>query len=79
MFSVITTDPNEIVEPLHDRMPVIIAERDYDRWLDTCNPEQPPIDLLRPYPAEEMTAWKVDRQVGNVRDDTASCIESMSE
>jgi putative SOS response-associated peptidase YedK len=78
-FSIITTDPDEIVEPLHDRMPVIIAEGDYDRWLDTSNPEQPPIDLLRPYPAEEMTAWKVDKQVGNVRNDTPSCVESMSE
>jgi putative SOS response-associated peptidase YedK len=32
-FTIITTDPNEVVLPLHNRMPVIIPERDYDRWL----------------------------------------------
>lgn len=31
-FTVITTDPNQVVPPMHDRMPVIIQERDYDRW-----------------------------------------------
>ena len=33
-FTVITTDPNEVVQPLHDRMPVIIPEHNYDRWLN---------------------------------------------
>jgi putative SOS response-associated peptidase YedK len=32
-FTVITTDPNELVEPLHNRMPVILQPKDYDRWL----------------------------------------------
>jgi putative SOS response-associated peptidase YedK len=41
-FTVITTDPNEVVQPLHDRMPVIIPENDYDRWLQPGNPERPP-------------------------------------
>jgi putative SOS response-associated peptidase YedK len=73
-FTVITTDPNEIVEPLHDRMPVIIPERDYDRWLKP-NPEHPRIDLLRPFDAEKMTAWKVDKAVGNVKNDSPEPIE----
>jgi putative SOS response-associated peptidase YedK len=67
-FTVITTDPNAVVEPLHDRMPVIIPERDYDRWL-RAEPDRPPIDLLRPFDAEKMTAWKVDKAVGNVKND----------
>jgi putative SOS response-associated peptidase YedK len=73
-FTIITTDPNEVVAPLHNRMPVIVARQDYERWLggDT---EQPPIDLLRPYPAEEMTAWKVAKAVGNARNDTAELLE----
>lgn len=37
-FTVITTDPNEVVQPMHDRMPVIISERDYDRWLRPGDP-----------------------------------------
>ena len=67
-FTVITTDPNEVVEPLHNRMPVIIPERDYDRWLKP-DPERPPIDLLRPFDAKKMIAWKVGKAVGNVKND----------
>jgi putative SOS response-associated peptidase YedK len=59
-----------VVEPLHNRMPVIVPERDYDRWLTPGDPARPPLHLLRPFPAEQMTAWKVDRKVGNVRNDT---------
>jgi putative SOS response-associated peptidase YedK len=54
-FTVITTDPNEIVEPLHDRMPVIIPAKDYDRWLK-APPDRLPLDLLRPFDADKMTA-----------------------
>jgi putative SOS response-associated peptidase YedK len=76
-FTVITTDPNEVVQPLHDRMPVIIPEQDYDRWLK-ADPERPPIDLLRPYDADKMTAWKVDKAVGNVKNDGPELIEPAS-
>lgn len=69
-FTVITTDPNEVVQPMHDRMPVIIPERDYDRWLQPRDPDRPPIDLLRPYGADKMKAWKVGKEVGNVKNDT---------
>ena len=68
-FTIITTDANKLTEPLHDRMPVILERRDYDRWLDAGNSEQPPVDLLRPYPAEKMLAWPVSNRVGNVRND----------
>jgi hypothetical protein len=76
-FTVITTDPNAVVEPLHDRMPVIIPERDYDRWLK-ADPDRPPIDLLRPFDADKMTAWKVDKAVGNVKNDRPELIEPSS-
>jgi putative SOS response-associated peptidase YedK len=78
-FTVITTDPNELLEPLHNRMPVIIQRKDYDPWLTPGDPERPPVDLLRPFPAEQMTAWKVDRKVGNVKNDTPDCIEPMTD
>jgi putative SOS response-associated peptidase YedK len=74
-FSIITTDPNQVVAPLHNRMPVIIERKDYARWLGGGNPAQPPLDLLRPFPAEQMIAWKVDKAVGNVRNDTAQMLE----
>lgn len=76
-FTIVTTDPNEVVEPLHNRMPVILEPRDYSRWLEPGDPARPPTDLLRPYPAEKMKAWPVDDRVGNVRnDDPALLAES---
>jgi putative SOS response-associated peptidase YedK len=78
-FTVITTDPNEVVEPMHDRMPVIISAKDYDRWLQPGNPERPPIDLLRPFDADQMTAWKVGKAVGNVKNDRADLMEPASD
>jgi putative SOS response-associated peptidase YedK len=76
-FTIITTDANQVVAPLHNRMPVIIERKDYARWLGgDDDPAQPPLDLLRPFPAEKMTAWKVDKSVGNVRNDAAHLLET---
>jgi putative SOS response-associated peptidase YedK len=77
-FTIITTDPNEVVQPMHDRMPVIIPARDYDRWLHHGDPERPPTDLLRPYDADQMTAWRVGKAVGNVKNDRPELIEPAS-
>jgi putative SOS response-associated peptidase YedK len=74
-FTIITTDANQVVAPLHNRMPVIIERKDYARWLGGGDAAQPPLDLLRPFPAEQMTAWKVDKSVGNVRNDAAHLLE----
>jgi putative SOS response-associated peptidase YedK len=59
-------------------MPVIIPEKYYDRWLQLGDPARPPIDLLRPFDAEKMTAWKVDKAVGNVKNDRPELIDPAS-
>ena len=66
-FAIITTTANELTGEVHDRMPVILHPRDYDRWLQRSVPEQPPIDLLRPYEADEMQASACNPAVGNVK------------
>lgn len=48
-FTIITTDPNEITEPLHDRMLVTMEPRDYECWLQPAVAEALPIYLLRPF------------------------------
>jgi len=73
-YTVLTTDPNELLEPIHNRMPVILAPKDYQRWLEPGEPSHSPIDLLRPFPAEEMKAWKVGSAVGNVRNNAPELI-----
>jgi putative SOS response-associated peptidase YedK len=78
-FTVITTDANELIEPMHNRMPVILEPKDYERWLAPAELAHLPIDLLRPYPAEKMTAWKVGQRVGNVKNDDAGLLSPPTE
>ena len=66
-YSIITTDANELMESVHNRMPVILHPRDYDRWLNDYDESRPPIDLLRPYESDGMTMTPANRAVGNVR------------
>jgi putative SOS response-associated peptidase YedK len=66
-FTIITTEPNELTAQVHTRMPVILRPIDYDRWLSREVTDQPPLDLLRPYPAEEMEMHPASPAVGNVR------------
>jgi putative SOS response-associated peptidase YedK len=73
-FTILTTDPNALMETIHTRMPVILEPKDYSRWLVPSDPARPPVDLLRPYPAEEMRAWPVSDRVGNVRNNDAGLL-----
>ena len=74
--AIITTAPNELVRPIHDRMPAILAPEDSLRWL---NPDlaQPGdlAPLLRPFPAGAMMATPVTSRVNNIRHDDAACLE----
>ena len=74
-FTIVTTDPNELTEPFHNRMPVIVEPRNYDRWLEAGDAARPPVDLLRPFPAEKMVAWPVSDRVGNVRNNDPQLLE----
>jgi putative SOS response-associated peptidase YedK len=78
-FTILTTDPNELMEPFHDRMPVILDPQDYQRWLAPADPAHLPIDLLRPYPAKKMRSWKVSDRVGNVRNNDSELLAPLPE
>ena len=55
------------VSELHDRMPVILAENDWPKWLgEEPASEQELLALLRPYPDGALKTWPVDEMVGNV-------------
>jgi hypothetical protein len=66
-----------VVEPLRNRMPVTLPERAYSRGLDVDS-SQLPMDLLRPYEADQMKAWEVDKRIGNVRTDSPGLLEEQS-
>jgi putative SOS response-associated peptidase YedK len=74
-FSIITTEANEVTSAMHDRMPVILAPRDYERWLSRDETARPPVDLLRPYDSVLMRAWRVSPAVGNVRNNGPELLE----
>ena len=64
--TILTTEANEVLRPVHDRMPVILHPEDYEVWLDD-DPRALPLvkELLRPYPAAEMTSYPVSTLVNN--------------
>jgi len=71
-FTLLTTTPNEVLATLHDRMPVILAPDDYDRWLGA---EPGPADLIRPYPADNMVSWPVSTRVNKPENDDPQILE----
>jgi putative SOS response-associated peptidase YedK len=75
-FAIVTTSPNALLAPLHDRMPVILARENWPAWLGEApaDPERLKA-LLAPYPAGDMVIWPVDRRVGNVNNKDPSLIE----
>ncbi len=76
--TIITTSPNELMADIHNRMPVILPPEAYDRWLDPAERKPTDLDdLLKPYPADSMTAYAVSTLVNNPRNDSPACIEPM--
>lgn len=78
-FAIVTTDPSEWMAKYHDRMGVILGPKDYQRWLEEGEEHRLPLDLLRPYPEEEMESWRVSDEVGNTRNNWAELIEPVPE
>jgi putative SOS response-associated peptidase YedK len=60
-FAVVTCEPNVMMRRIHDRMPVILQRKDYERWFSD---EPDPRDLMKPFDSELMKMWPISRQVG---------------
>jgi putative SOS response-associated peptidase YedK len=73
--TIVTTTPNAVCAPIHDRMPAIVAPEDYGKWLgeDEADPARD-LQMLKPFPADAMTAFPVDARVGNVKNDDAALL-----
>ena len=66
--TILTCGPNKAMGELHDRMPVILAEIDWPKWLgEEPASEQELLALLRPCQDDALKIWPVDKMVGNVR------------
>jgi len=72
-FTIVTTEPNDLVADLHHRMAVILPENEYDRWL--TGDADDVTELLAPYPGDEMRAYPVSTAVNDPANDSPSIVE----
>ncbi len=75
--AIITTEPNAVLAPIHDRMPLIIEPGDYDEWMDPGTLPARAQALVRPS-AQPMEAWRVSTRVNSPRFDDPACIEPLA-
>lgn len=76
--TILTTEPNELMAEIHNRMPVILEPEDYGRWLDPTVQDRTVLEpLLTAFPADKMQAYPVSRIVGNARNETPECVEPL--
>ncbi len=74
-FTILTCEPNELCAEVHDRMPVILAPDDWERWLST--PEER-AKLLKPFPAAQMEMWPVTTAVGSPKNTGPELVDPIS-
>ncbi len=73
--TIITTDANDLLGAIHDRMPVILDPKDYRLWLDDRAPLTEVQALLRPFPSEALTAFPVSKRLNSVANEAPDLIE----
>lgn len=77
-FTILTTSPNDLLTPIHDRMPVIVHSADAEDWLFEGNDEAAVRPLLKPAPSDYLVATAVSPRVNSVRNDDPGCLEPVS-
>ncbi len=73
--TIITTTANELVQPVHERMPVILSKAALNDWLQSDAPKEALLDLLKPYPAAAMEAYAVSKRVNSPNYNAADLIK----
>jgi putative SOS response-associated peptidase YedK len=74
-FTIITTEANDLIRPIHDRMPVILQPKDEDAWLDPdLKDVNKLVSLLVPYPSDKMMGYEVSSLVNSPKNDTPECL-----
>lgn len=75
---IVTTAPNEVMVPIHDRMPVILRRQDWPAWLSPDGDPKRVAAMIGPAAADLMEAWPVSRRVSNAREEGAALIERVA-
>ena len=74
-FSLITTACNALVQPIHHRMPVILAPDDYETWLNAAFDAKTLQSLLTPFPANLMEMIAVSQEINSAKNDRMECLQ----
>ncbi|MEO7908171.1 MAG: SOS response-associated peptidase [Roseiflexaceae bacterium] len=77
-YTVITTAPNDLVAPIHNRMPVIFRQEDEDAWLNQESDSARLLSLLKAYPADAMQAYPVSRAVNSPANEGAELMQAVA-
>ncbi len=72
--TILTTDANSLLRELHDRIPVILDQKDYEAWLDSEIPSEGLAPLLQSYPSDSMQTVAVSTLVNNARNEKPECV-----
>ncbi len=75
-FSIITTEPNELMKPLHNRMPVIIRQENEEKWLQEIDIAEAQ-KMLEPYPFEDLEAYPISTLVNSPRNNSEEIIRPL--
>ncbi len=79
-FAILTTEPNDLMSRIHNRMPVILSPPSFEQWLDRENHDSESLKkLLHPYSQEKMKAYPVSRIVNSGQNDVKECIVPLKE
>jgi putative SOS response-associated peptidase YedK len=75
-FTIITTEPNDVVRPIHDRMPVVLPSDGLDEWLFQGNEDHEALRaFLGPAPNDTLVPTAVSPRVNSVKNDDRACVE----
>ena len=77
--TIITTEANDLLRPIHERMPVILSRDDEGFWLDGVESDPAALaDVLKPYPADAMETYEVSSLVNSYVNDGPEVIEPVA-
>jgi putative SOS response-associated peptidase YedK len=77
--TIITGEPNELIKPIHTRMPTILRKTERELWLDPSNDDTEKLmSFLNPYPPDDMEAYPVSKAVNSPSNNSPECIQPVS-
>ena len=76
-YTIVTTEPNDVLRPIHNRMPAMLNNDDAQKWLAVDDEIAHALTLLKPYPPQMMEGYDVSPLVNNPRNDLPECVRQI--